>query len=170
MSRRQRGVTNSLKRRLALMCAVPGLVLLLGLEQATAAVVLDWTFDEGDLSVNHWRDGTATMNYFDTTATVGATTFGNTSDPNVADMPDGQGNFLHHDPFVSDGGDQGKGGYTIDYTGLKKNGGGKKNVNEYTMIFDIYIPDLTGWTAFFNTNPDHKNNAEFFVNKNGQLN
>ena len=99
MSRQQCRVTISMKRRLAVMCAVSGLILLLGLEHAKAAVFLDWTFDKGDLSTNHFWDDSATMAYFDD-ATEAVTTFGNTaSTSGVKNMPDGPGNFLHHDPF-----------------------------------------------------------------------
>jgi hypothetical protein len=160
------------------MWAVPGLALVLGLEHAKAGVVLDWTFDGGDLSANRQLGGTATMSYFDR-ATRRKTTFGNTATSTVGsgvdNMPDGPGNFLHHRPFA----DGGKGGYQIDYSGIEANGGGDRYVNEYTMIFDIYIPNLAGWTALFNTEPDHDayyedgyyedGDAKFYVTPGGGL-
>jgi endonuclease/exonuclease/phosphatase family metal-dependent hydrolase len=127
-------------------------------------VSLHWNFDGSDLSIDRQVGGTAVMSYFND-ASRNVTTFGNTStNPSVADMPDGPGNFLHHTPFSGDG----AGGYGVDYTGVVGNAGGGY-VNEYTMIFDVFIPDLTSWSAMFNTNASHANDADWYVDPTGRL-
>ena len=106
------------------------------------------------------------MSYFDQD-TMDKTSFGNTaSDSNVSDISGESGNFLHHDKFLHGG----KGGYGIDYSGVQANGGvGSLYVNEYTMVFDVFIPVLDGWTALFNTNSQHKNDADLYVDSTGYL-
>ncbi|MCH8042148.1 MAG: endonuclease/exonuclease/phosphatase family protein [Planctomycetes bacterium] len=127
-------------------------------------VEFHWNFDGGDLSIDRQVGGTAVMSYFNDGART-VTTFGNTStNPNVADMPDGPGNFLHHTPFP----DGGAGGYGVDYTGVVGNAGGGF-VNEYTMVFDVFIPDLASWSAMFNTNSGHANDADWYVDPAGRL-
>jgi len=121
----------------------------------------EWDFNS-NLTPTLQSGGVATMDYFNT-ATATATTFGTTGGaiPNPAGGPSGYVYF----PGNSIPG--GLGGYTISYTGVPANGGGSY-VNNYTMIWDLYIPTLN-WTALMNTAPDHSNDADFYVANDGTV-
>jgi hypothetical protein len=121
----------------------------------------EWDFND-TLAPSLQSGGVATMNYFNEVTTA-ATTFGTTGGaiPNPAGGPSGYVYF----PGNSIG--NGLGGYTISYTGVPANGGGSY-VNNYTMIWDLYIPSL-GWTALMNTAPDHANDADFYVGSDGSV-
>jgi hypothetical protein len=129
---------------------------------AYGTVALSWTFDGGDLSIHQaLGGGSGTLSYKDA-ATGGATTFGVT-DPSPPNPPGGQAIYLHH-PQLPGGGD---GGYQLNYTGVLPNGGGSY-VNDYTMIFDVYIPALN-WTPLFNADPGNTNDADWYVDPSGHL-
>jgi len=51
---------------------------------------------------------------------------------------------------------------------IPKNGGGNY-VNEYTFMFDIYLPDKTNWKALFQTNLYNGNDAECFIKPGGEV-
>jgi len=115
----------------------------------------EWDFN-ANLTPTLQSGGVATMNYFNTT-TATATTFGTTGGaiPNPTGGPSG---YVYFPGNTIPGG---LGGYTISYTGVSANGGGSY-VNNYTMIWDLYIPSLN-WTALMNTAPDHSNDADFYI-------
>ena len=48
------------------------------------------------------------------------------------------------------------------------NGGGDY-LNEYTMIWDVLVPDTAGWTPLFNTDPENGNDADFYINDLGAV-
>jgi len=50
---------------------------------------------------------------------------------------------------------------------VNPNGGGAY-VNNYTFIWDVYVPQLA-WTAMFNTNPTNGNDADFYIDPDGYL-
>lgn len=130
---------------------------------AAGAAEFMWTFAGGDLAPAAQAGGTATMTYF-TPATQSLTRFGNTaSDPAVPDAADGPTDYM----FVDTLADGGVGGFGLDWTGVQANGGGAF-VNSYTFIADVYIPTLN-WTALFNTNEAHANDADWYVDPTGRL-
>lgn len=146
----------------AVLAAAATLILVAGGSSARATVALSWTFDGGDLGIHQaFGGGSGTLAYKDA-ATQGATTFGVT-DSAPPNPPGGQAVFLHH-PQLPGGGD---GGYQLHYTGVQPNGGGAY-VNDYTMIFDVYIPTLN-WTPLFNADPGNTNDADWYVDPTGHL-
>ena len=121
-----------------------------------------WNFANGNLSPASQVGGAAILDYFN--GSQGVTSFGNTaSDPNVPDTPGGPTSFLHALPF----GDGGRGGYGLDYVGVTPNGGGAY-VNNFTIGYDALLP-LLNWTALFNTNLNHDNDADFYVAPDGAV-
>ena len=42
-------------------------------------------------------------------------------------------------------------------------------LNEYTMIWDVLVPDTTGWTPLFNSDPENSNDADFYITDTGAL-
>jgi len=121
----------------------------------------EWDFS-GNLAPSLQSGGVATMSYFNA-ATAAATVFGTTGGavPNPTGGPTG---YIY---FPGNSIPGGLGGYTISYTGVPANGGGSY-VNNYTMIWDLYIPSLN-WTALMNTAPDHSNDADFYVAPDGSV-
>jgi hypothetical protein len=121
----------------------------------------EWDFN-GNLTPSQQSGGVATMDYFNA-ATASGTVFGTTGGaiPNPTGGPAGYVYF----PGNSISG--GLGGYTISYTGVSANGGGSY-VNNYSMIWDLYIPSLN-WTALMNTAPDQINDADFYVADDGTV-
>ncbi len=51
---------------------------------------------------------------------------------------------------------------------ISKNGGGNY-VNEYTFMFDIYLPNKSDWKALFQTNLYNGNDAECFIKPTGEV-
>ena len=121
----------------------------------------EWDFN-GNLTPTLQSGGVATMNYFNP-ATATATTFGTTGGA-IANPAGGPSGYVY---FPGNSIPGGLGGYTISYTGVSANGGGSY-VNNYTMIWDLYIPSLN-WTALMNTAPDHSNDADFYVANDGTV-
>ena len=121
----------------------------------------EWDFN-GNLTPSLQSGGTASMNYFNA-ATATATTFGTTGGA----IPNPAGGSSGYVYFPGNSIPGGLGGYTISYTGVPANGGGSY-VNNYTMIWDLYIPSLN-WTALMNTAPDQSNDADFYVANDGTV-
>lgn len=48
------------------------------------------------------------------------------------------------------------------------NGGGEY-LNQYTFVWDIFIPEAVSWTPLFNTEPSGGNDADFYVSDAGAL-
>ena len=60
------------------------------------------------------------------------------------------------------------GSYYKAIHGVPKNGGGNY-VNEFTMMFDIYLPNKSNWKALYQANLYNSNDAECFIKPNGEL-
>ena len=131
----------------------------------TACTVLggqfEWDFS-GGLSPSLQSGGTATMGYLNQ-ASQDNTTFGTTGGA----IPNPAGGSTGYAYFAGNSVPDGLGGYTISYTGVPANGGGSY-VNNYTMIWDLYLPSLN-WTGLMNTAPDHSNDADFYVASDGTI-
>jgi hypothetical protein len=125
------------------------------------AAEFEWDFN-GNLVPTHQSGGTATMNYFNA-ASQTYTTFGSTG----GGIPNPIGGATGYAYFAGNSVPGGLGGYTIGYTGVAANGGGAY-VNNYTKIWDVYIPTLN-WTALMNTAPNHANDADFYVASDGTI-
>jgi hypothetical protein len=121
----------------------------------------EWDFN-ANLTPTLQSGGVATMDYFNP-ATMTATVFGTTGGA----IPNPTGGASGYVYFPGNSIPGGLGGYTISYTGVAANGGGAY-VNNYTMIWDLYIPSLN-WTALMNTAPDHSNDADFYVADDGSV-
>lgn len=139
-------------------------VALIAMAGRATAAEFSWSFDSLDLSPAKVTGGTVTLDHFDA-STQAQTDFLVTSVV-VPDFPDGTGAYVHHPPF-SAGGGGGAGGYLMGYTNVPPNGGGAY-LNDYTIMMDIYLPALD-WTALFNTNPGHGNDADWYVAPDGSL-
>ncbi len=57
--------------------------------------------------------------------------------------------------------------YRMDH-GIAPNGGGAY-VNEFSLQFDFRVADIGSWRAFFQTNPGNSNDADCFINDQGQI-
>jgi hypothetical protein len=138
---------------------------IMGLLCCTACTALgsefEWDFS-GGLSPSLQSGGTATMTYLNA-ASQANTTFGTTGGA----IPNPAGGSTGYAYFAGNSIPGGLGGYTMSYTGVPANGGGAY-VNDYTMIWDLYIPSLN-WTALMNTAPDHSNDADFYVADDGTV-
>ncbi|MCK9480228.1 MAG: T9SS type A sorting domain-containing protein [Bacteroidia bacterium] len=63
----------------------------------------------------------------------------------------------------------GLGSYYRCYHNISPNGGGVF-VNEYTMMFDFMVENLTNWRTFYQTNTTNSNDGEYFIKPdNGSL-
>lgn len=62
----------------------------------------------------------------------------------------------------------GPGSYYKIKHGIKANGGGSY-VNQYSLMFDIALPDHTTWKALFNANSSNSNDAECFIKPQGNI-
>jgi hypothetical protein len=127
-----------------------------------AAAEFEWRFDNG-LAPAVESGGTASLSAFNQ-ATADNASFGVTGGavPSPADGPTGYVYFPGQDAIEG-----GLGGYALDHTGVMANGGGLY-VNDYTMIWDVYIPTIN-WTALVNTNPEHGNDSDLYIAPDGTL-
>ncbi|RJP22515.1 MAG: hypothetical protein C4527_21675 [Candidatus Omnitrophota bacterium] len=62
----------------------------------------------------------------------------------------------------------GTGNYYIAYHGIAPNGGGGY-VNQYTLVFDVKLPELGVWYSLFNTNESNANDGDGWINPTGQI-
>ena len=86
--------------------------------------------------------------------------FGTATELGASLFPDGQdGGVIKFSDF--------QGNEAIDMLhGIPANGGGDF-VNNYTVIYDVYINTIPDWGAFWNTTNCNGNNAEFYVDADG---
>lgn len=136
---------------------------LIGLSFATGqspGASYEWTFNSGNLSASL---GGGIMSYAGSSA--GLTTFGTTGGgvPNIGGVA---ANYMHVPAFTS-----AANGYKLELTSTGPNGGGSY-VNNYTVLFDVYIPSpwpMDYMVPFFNTNPDNGNDADFYLYGDGEI-
>ena len=62
----------------------------------------------------------------------------------------------------------GVGSYYTATHGISANGGGSE-VNQYTIIMDIKIPQSSKWYALYQTNSSNSNDADWFINSDGHM-
>jgi hypothetical protein len=129
---------------------------------AARAAEFMWNFANGNLVPAVQNNGSVVLDYFN--GSQNRVSFGNTAtDPNVPDPAGGPTSIVHALPFENDG----RGGFAMDYTNVPGNGGGLYT-NDYTIGYDLLIPSLN-WTALFNTDPSHGNDADFYVAPDGSV-
>jgi hypothetical protein len=118
-----------------------------------------WNFDAGDLTAAY---GNGELVYFHAD-TEGVTGFGSTGGaiPNI----NGQtANYMYVPAFGPT-----NFGYQLWLHDSGPNGGDPDYIRQYTIIFDVYVPEPLNWLPFFNTNPWNKNDAEFYLRNNGSI-
>jgi len=116
-----------------------------------------WDFNQGDLRATVGQP----LQYFD--ATVQAdTSFGTTTSLGVSDIDGQPANVMFCNPSVI--GLTNWGGLVMTH-GMAPNGGGT-NVNQYTVILDLYYINWTSgfYRALWQTTPQNTNDADAFIN------
>jgi hypothetical protein len=143
MSNRQFGVW------VFLVAVVP---ICVGTSALAAQTQFDFTAD--DLSATF---GPGTLDYFNGATTAGDVAFGTASSFGLPAMPGGDSGVMKFAAFRPDQGIQ------FD-TGVAANGGGSY-VNQYTMIWDLLVPNVAAspYMALLQTNPDNSNDGDFFI-------
>lgn len=121
-----------------------------------------WDFNQGDLRATVGQP----LQYFD--ATVQAdTSFGTTTSLGVSDIDGQPANVIFCNPSVI--GITNWGGLVMTH-GMTPNGGGT-NVNQYTVILDLYYLNWTSgfYRALWQTTPQNTNDADAFINRENGL-
>jgi PKD repeat protein len=62
----------------------------------------------------------------------------------------------------------GSGSYYTCTHNIPANGGGS-DVNEYSLVFDFKISDISEWHSFYQANAGNSNDGEIFINSSGQI-
>lgn len=141
-------------RRLLVLAAT---VAVLSLPALGFAATSQFNF-AGDLSAAY---GPGTMTYANDTGSV--VDFGTASSFGLPALPGGDATVLKFPAFTN------QQGLLFD-TASSANGGGSM-INQYTMIWDILIPDVAaqGYMSFYQTDPTNSNDGEFFLKSNGTI-
>jgi Concanavalin A-like lectin/glucanases superfamily len=137
--------------------------LVLGLAGAGVAqgAASQWDFN-GNLNASY---GPGVITYWTPSAQAG-TTFGTTTSfgiPNIGGQPSGVMKFPAADGTTDIA-------YQVDHK-APINGGGAY-VNQYTMIWDVFIPQATattGWVSFYNTTAVNGNDGDLFLDPGNAL-
>ena len=114
-----------------------------------------WNFDNG-LSAFVGRD----LEYND--ATIAAdTTFGTTTSLGIPDINSQPATVMHFTPSVASWG-----GYKMFH--LTPPNGGGAYVNQYTVIYDLYLPSAT-WRSLLQTGTDNTSDGDVFIDPSGGI-
>lgn len=62
----------------------------------------------------------------------------------------------------------GSGSYYTCYHDIAGNGDGSE-VNEYSLVFDFRVADISEWHCFYQANASNSNDGELFINTSGQI-
>jgi endonuclease/exonuclease/phosphatase family metal-dependent hydrolase len=124
-----------------------------------ASTVYEWTFDSTNLQA---ALGRGTMTYADS-ATPGLTTFATTDGTTVAHIGGQPAKYLSVPAFTGV-----SNGYLLSLTDSGPNGGGAY-INQFTFVFDVFVPGSLNWTALFNTNPLNENDADWYLDNLGRV-
>jgi hypothetical protein len=122
----------------------------------TIFVTGQWDFNNGDLTTIYG----ANLQYFDPTVQAD-TSFGSTTTFGISDISGQAVNVMRLNPTTFPWG-----GYKM-FHGALPNGGGS-NVNQYTLIYDIYLPS-TAWRSLLQTATDNDDDGDMFINPSGGL-
>jgi hypothetical protein len=130
------------------------LVLFLLPQSAAAQLLTEWHFDANLNAIA----GTGTIAYFNT-ATQTGTAFGTTASFGIPAVGGRVDNVMRFPAMTAPAM-----GYRVDHK-APANGGGQY-VNQYTMVWDLFLPSTTNpWFSFYNTNETNANDGEFFFQR-----
>jgi hypothetical protein len=124
-----------------------------------SAARYEWTFSQGNLSPSLG----GSMTYADGATTAGLTSFGTTDGSTVPHIGGQAATYMHVPAFSGSGN-----GYHVTLSNSGPNGGGGY-INQYTVMYDIYVPGPLNWLPFFNTEPGNGNDADFYIAPDGGL-
>ena len=134
-----------------------GLVLLVcALAGGANATLSQFDFD-GDLSATL---GPATLEF--EPGTEGLVTFGTATSFGLPAMPGGDTGVLSFPAFTPSEG--------IRLEPATSANGGGDYVNQYTLIYDLLVPDVSAnWLSFYNTNSTNSNDGDAFIRPDGGI-
>lgn len=125
--------------------------------QRAAAVEVEWGFDDASLSTVY-NDHTSVMEFRNGATTSAAVTFNTASGFGLPAMPGGDATAMGFTPF-----DQNQ---ALGIYNLGAGNGGGAFVNQYTLAWDVLIPDTAaGWQSFYQTSASNTgtNDGDFFM-------
>jgi len=136
--------------------------LLLMAANGVRAAQYEWTFSQGDLSP---ALGNGIMSYADGVITAALTTFGTTDGSTVPHIGGQPATYMHVLQLAGLGN-----GYHLKFNDSGANGGGGY-INQYTVMYDVYLPGAAGWTALFNADPENTsgNDGDFYIAPDGGI-
>jgi len=125
---------------------------LIGYPAAAMAAGTQFDFDGGIAP----SFGPGNLEYFNGTTTSDVVSFGTASGLGLPALPGGDATVISMPAFQPDQ------SLALD-PGVDANGGGSF-INEFTMVWDILVPDISAnWFSFFNSNPANANDGDFFI-------
>lgn len=128
---------------------------------ALPAAEYEWTFSER-LSI---ALGNGAMSYADGSVTEGLTRFGVTDGSTIPHIGGRPATYMHVPAFTGAGN-----GYHLKLHDSPANGGGSL-INQYTVMYDLYLPGSPNWTALFNADPRNTsgNDADWYIAPDGGI-
>jgi hypothetical protein len=135
-------------------------VLAFGLALSSNALAGATQFDfRGDLSATF---GAGTVDYYNGARTSNTVSFGTASSFGLPALPGGDATVMRFPAFAPDQG-------LLLEPASGANGGGNY-INQYTMIWDLFIPDVSAnWTSLYNTSATNSNDGDFFIRQDGGI-
>jgi len=142
-----------------LICLV-SFVLAFGLALSSNALAGAAQFDfPGDLSATF---GGATLDYYNGARTSNTVSFGTASSFGLPALAGGDATVMRFPAFAPDQG-------LLLEPASSANGGGNY-INQYTMIWDVLIPDVSAnWMSLYNTSATNSNDGDFFIRQDGGI-
>ncbi len=142
-----------------LVCLV-SFILAFGLALSSNALAGATQFDfGGGLSATF---GAGTLDYYNGARTSNTVSFGTASAFGLPALPGGDATVMRFPAFAPDQG-------LLLEPASGANGGGEY-INQYTMIWDLLIPDVSAnWFSFYNTNATNSNDGDFFMRQDGGI-
>jgi hypothetical protein len=126
---------------------------------ATAGAEISQFDFNGDLGATL---GSATLDFGNGATTSGLVTFGTASSLGLPALAGGDAGVMSFPAFASDQGLQLE-------PATSANGGGDY-VNQYTLVYDLLVPDVSaGWFSFYNTNYANSNDGDAFIRTDGGI-
>ena len=121
----------------------------------------EWGFTSGNLAPDL---GPGIMNYAGATGSL--TSFGTTNGTTVPHIGGVPATYMSV-PQMPDA----SYGLSVEFTGSGANGGSAAYINQYTIAYDLYVPNPAGYVALFNTDPNNGNgnDADWYVSNNGAI-
>ncbi|MHC4749447.1 MAG: LamG-like jellyroll fold domain-containing protein [Planctomycetota bacterium] len=106
--------------------------------------------------------GPGSLEYYNGATTSDAVSFDTASSFSLPALSGGDAAVMSFPAFAADQ------GFQLNH-GAPANGGGSY-VNQYTMIYDILVPDVSaGWFSFYNTNSSNSNDGDLFIRTDGGI-